>query len=100
MHLRRSNDELKAHGESHEEEDTSWIDPVIAENEKLIAKQLAQADLVKQELSRRGTKSEHAEQDMDVDDEAGEKVNRDTQAVELSETAQMELDEPVNGVEL
>ena len=51
-HLRRSNTELKQH-ELESEEDTSWVEPTIAENEQLIAKQTRQIELVKLKLSGR-----------------------------------------------
>jgi len=51
-HLRRSNTELKQH-ELEAEEDTSWVEPTIAENEQAIAKQTRQIELVKLELSGR-----------------------------------------------
>src|SRR5436190_17153763 len=62
-HLQRSNEELRAHGNS-EEEDTSWVEPVIAENEQVIKKQNEQVELAKREISERGATSEHTEEVM------------------------------------
>ena len=55
-HLRRSNAELEQH-ELETEEDTSWVQPTIAENDQVIAKQTRQIELVKLELSGRGVAS-------------------------------------------
>jgi len=51
-HLRRSNEELTAHGEA-EGTAGSWVFPVIQENEAVIAKQEEQVQLVTQKILER-----------------------------------------------
>jgi hypothetical protein len=60
-HLRRSNDELKLHGET-EKDAASWVGPVIAENADVIAKQVQQVELVKAEIAERGAWSDHGQE--------------------------------------
>ena len=48
-HLRRSNEELKAHHET-EEGDTAWVFPVVVENEQVIAKQAEQVQMVEKRI--------------------------------------------------
>lgn len=59
-HLRRSNEELREHGNSNEE-DASWIVSVISDNEDVIAKQNEQIELVKQQLVEQGATGERAD---------------------------------------
>jgi hypothetical protein len=95
-HLRRSNQELRDH-ESSTNEDTSWIAPVISENEQVIAKQSEQVELVKSEFSDRGTVSDHA------DDSANPIPNGNREEV-MDDNAQdvdrMEVDESSDGLHL
>lgn len=58
-HLRRSNEELAAHGEA-EGTEGSWVFPVIQENEAVIAKQEEQVQLVKEKILEREAQN-HAE---------------------------------------
>lgn len=51
-HLQRSNTELGQH-ELEADEDTSWVRPIVSENEEVITKQGCQIELVKLELSNR-----------------------------------------------
>lgn len=104
-HLRRSNEELRLYGTSGEE-DTSWIPPVIAENEEVIKKQSEQVELVKNEISERGAKSKHGDEAFMVRDSTGSSSNGNAARIEehgereniQGET--MQLDEPSNGVHL
>lgn len=103
-HLRRSNEELRLH-ETSGEEDTSWIQPVIAENEGVIKKQREQVELVKSEISERGAKSTHGEEILMVRDSNGSSTTGNTERIEenaereiVGET--MQLDESSNGVHL
>jgi hypothetical protein len=102
-HLLRSNEELRLHGTSGAE-DTSWIQPVIAENEEVIKKQREQVELVKSEISERGAKSEHGEEVTMIQDSTA--TNRSAGSIEENaeresvEQGMMQLDEPSNGVHL
>jgi hypothetical protein len=102
-HLRRSNGELRIHG-SNDEGDTSWIQPVIAENELVIMKQNEQVELVKQEISDRGAKSEHEEEGLlsqgPVNDtlDGNEQQHYDQEGID--DRDRIELEEPSNGVHL
>ena len=101
-HLRRSNEELRAHRNTSQNDDTSWIAPIIAENEQVIAKQVEQIALVKQELSERGHASEHAD---DIQLNGGERsvaTANDEQPVEEGTNVgePMDLDESSNGLHL
>lgn len=102
-HLRRSNDELRVY-ESSGEEDTSWIAPVIAENEQVIVKQNEQVELVMQEISDRGVKTEDVEEAMLVPDSMKGNLHgngeQDLEQEEIDDGDGMELDEPSNGVHL
>jgi len=60
-HLRRSNDELKLHGET-EKDAASWVGPIIAENTDVIAKQVQQVELVKAEIAERGAWGDHGQE--------------------------------------
>jgi hypothetical protein len=102
-HLRRSNDELKVHWET-EQEDTSWIAPIIAENEQVIAKQVEQVELVKTELLDRDAWTEHGQEkaldgngtggDLNITEaEPGHHYN-------MEEDDRMQVDEDNNGVHL
>jgi hypothetical protein len=93
-HLRQSNEELRLHSHN-QEEDTSWIAPVISENEESITKQTEQVKLVKLELASRGARSEHAEPGILNHDP----VNN-TSSGSHRDADRMELDDPTNGVEL
>ena len=107
-HLRRSNEELRLHetsGETSGKEDTSWIQPVIGENEEVIKKQREQVELVKSEISERGAKSTHGEEVLMVRDSNGSSTTGNTERIEenaeresVGET--MQLDESSNGVHL
>ena len=94
-HLQRSNEELKIH-ETSVNEDTSWIAPVITENEQVIAKQSQQVDLVKAELSDRGTVSDHA--DLAVNEQSNAPAEIRTGANQVP--GRMEVDESSDGVHL
>jgi hypothetical protein len=91
--LRRSNDELRLY-ESNAQEDTSWIPPIIVENDQVIAKQSEQVDLVKVELSDRGALSDHS----------NDLTNGDVREVgdddDEQDAEQMEIDESIDGVHL
>jgi len=65
-HLKRSNEELKLHGES--EDDGQWTADVVKENEDVIAKQEEQIEMVKAEIVQRG-QSGHSEMEMGAGDE-------------------------------
>lgn len=93
--LRRSNEELRLY-ESNAQEDTSWIPPIIVENDQVIAKQSEQVDLVKVELSDRGALSDYSNDFTNGDTrEVGDDGADDEQDAE-----QMEIDEPSDGVHL
>jgi hypothetical protein len=101
-HLRRSNDELRAHGE-HREEEKSWSLAVIAENEEVIGKQGSQIELIRLEILNRGENREHAEDIMLTDDMAGTSNGVTVHATEETESngeEMMDLDERSNGVHL
>ena len=104
-HLRRSNEELRLHATSGEE-DTSWIQPVITENEELIKKQSEQVELVKSEISERGAKSEHGEEAMMVRDSTESTPNGNAESMEENakresvEGEMKHLDESSDGVHL
>jgi hypothetical protein len=99
IHLRRSNDELKVHA-------ASWVVPIIAENEQVIAKQVEQVELVKAEIVERGSWSDHGQENTlngnGVVDDAGmmedEPVQADEQGGEDEE--RMQVDEDSDGVHL
>jgi hypothetical protein len=55
-HLHRSNKELKEH-EVEADEDTTWVQSVVTENEQVIAKQSRQIELIELELSCRSVGS-------------------------------------------
>jgi len=94
-HVRRSNDELRDH-ESSADEDTSWIAPVIAENEQVIVKQSERVELVKSELSDRGTASDHADDSANVlSHRNGDEAMDDEQ-----DAHRMEVDESSDGLHL
>jgi len=86
-HLRRSNAELEQH-ELETEEDTSWVQPTIAENDQVIAKQTRQIELVKLELSGRGVASNttNAEPDGRLEDSNGDHMQNN-----------ISHSEPING---
>src|SRR5271170_3967319 len=86
-HLRRSNEELRDH-ESSAEEDTSWIAPVIAENDEVIAKQSERVDLIKAEISNRGTVSDHADDSANMQSNGNGEARDNEQHVD-----RMEVDE-------
>lgn len=65
-HLKRSNEELKLHGES--EDDGQWTADVVKENEDVIAKQEEQIEMAKAEIVERG-QSEHSEMEVGDGDE-------------------------------
>jgi predicted GNAT family acetyltransferase len=103
-HLRRSNEELRLHGVT-EEEDTSWIQPVIAENEQVITKQSEQVELVKCEIAERGSRSEHPEEAMLNRDSVNGTLNdgngeENSEQKESDDGDRMDVDEPTNGVHL
>jgi hypothetical protein len=100
-HLRRSNDELKVHAET-EQEDISWIETVIAENEEVIAKQTEQVQLAKAEIMERDAWSEHGQEDSMNGDGASEALElgdlRDHQGEENGD--HMDIDGDDDGVHL
>jgi hypothetical protein len=102
-HLRRSNDELRVH-ESNDEGDTSWIQPVIAENELVIMKQNEQVELVKHEISNRGARSEHAEEGLlgqgPVNGTLDGNGQQHYEQEDIDDRDRIELDESNNGVHL
>jgi len=57
-HLRRSNEELRTHAETSEN-DRQWVRSVIAENEGVIARQEERIEMVNRELSERRAGNEH-----------------------------------------
>jgi hypothetical protein len=95
-HLRRSNEELRIH-ENNQDEDTSWVPTVIAENEEVISKQNEQVELIKGELSERGTRSEHADDHGEVIMNGNGKHVADGGE---DEADGMEIDESDDGVHL
>ena len=104
IHLRRSNDELKTHGET--EEEASWVGPIIAENEQVIAKQLNQVELVKAEIVERGAWSEHAQGNVSNGNGVGEdltmregELNREHREGDEDED-RMQVDEINEGMHL
>jgi hypothetical protein len=98
-HLRRSNEELRLHERSGEE-DTTWIQPVIAENEEVIKKQREQVGLVKSEISERGAKSEHGEEAIMVGDSTGNTWNGNAESIEANAERENVEGEMGNGVHL
>lgn len=57
-HLRRSNEELRAHAETIEN-DRQWVESVIVENEGVIARQEERIEIVNRELSERRAENKH-----------------------------------------
>jgi hypothetical protein len=55
-HLHRSNTELKEH-DVEAEEDMSWVQSIVGENEQVISKQSQQIELIELELSCRSVDS-------------------------------------------
>ena len=105
-HLRRSNEELILHG-TNAEEDTSWIQPVIAENEDVIKKQGEQMELVRTEIFERGARSGHTDKGMMAQGSNGSTMNGNAEARSEENAVQatdegegMQEDEPSNGVHL
>jgi len=105
-HLRRSNEELILHG-TNAEEDTSWIQPVIAENEDVIKKQGEQMELVRTEIFERGARSGHTDKGMMAQGSNGSTMNGNAEARSQENAVQatdegegMQEDEPSNGVHL
>lgn len=103
-HLQRSNEELVEHGKS--EEDGSWVIPIIAENEEVIAKQTDQIKYVKDEILERGMSSEHAGEDVSIKSNGEEIVNGNGNGSESGDRYEeehgdeMEVDELEDGVHL
>jgi len=93
--LRRSNDELRLY-ENSAQEDTSWIPPVITENDQVIEKQSEQVDLIKVELSDRGALGDHSN---DVTNGDAQEA-ADDGADDEPDAERMEIDESSNGVHL
>ena len=105
-HLRRSNEELRLHG-TNAEEDRSWIQPVIAENEDVIKKQGEQMELVRTEIFERGARSGHTDKGMMAQGSNGSTMNGNAEARSEENAVQatdegegMQEDEPSNGVHL
>jgi len=94
-HLQWSNEELRDH-ESSSEEDTSWIAPIIVENEEVIAKQSERVDLLKAEISNRGTASDHAHDSANVHANGNGEEAKDNE----QHDDRMEVDESSNGLYL
>ena len=97
-HLKRSNEELKLHGEN--EDDGQWTENVVRENEDVIAKQEEQIEMVKGEIVERG-QSGHAELGVQECGTVPGEVNGNGDAVHKSEEVgePMELEED-DGVHL
>ena len=93
--LRRSNEELRLH-KSNAQEDTSWIPPILVENDQVIAKQSEQVDLVKVELSDRGALSDHSNDFTNGD----AREVADDGANDEQDAEQMDIDESSDGVHL
>jgi len=103
-HLRRSNDELIDHG-NHKTEDMIWIESVVAENKEVIFKQMEQVKLVKDEISDRGVKSEHADDAAHEEEGVNSSMNGNNAGNRVNSEQSdgrntMELDEPSNGIHL
>jgi len=102
-HLRRSNEELRLHG-SNDEGDTSWIQPIIAENELVIIKQNEQVELVKHEISGRGVISEQVEEGLLCQGPVNGTLDGNGQPhyeqEDIDDRDRIELDEPSDGVHL
>lgn len=101
-HLRRSNEELKLHCNT-EAEDTSWIIPIIEENEQVIEKQSDQVKYVRQEIFGRAVENEWAGGDLLTKGSISKRANES--GVELNDAEngngeQVEVDGHSNGLHL
>ena len=104
-HLRRSNEELREHGNSNREDDASWIFSIISENEELITKQAEQIELVKQQLVERqatGERVDYLEMQMNEVETQAAKGNgaHDVESERNHGGEQMDLEESNDGVHL
>ena len=102
-HLRRSNEELRVHGEENQEE-KSWTLTIIEENVQVIKKQLGQIEYAKRELLSRGVNGSDGQhwiesEGMDGDNGITERrIGENGQIV--GHGGAMDLDEGHNGIHL
>jgi hypothetical protein len=97
-HLRRSNEELKRYCTT-EEEDTSWILPIIVENEQVIKKQSDQVKYVKQEISERAVENDHTVEDLLTEESVADRTNGGDR-LNGADRDQKDIDEFNNGLHL
>lgn len=99
QHLHRSNAELKEH-EVEADEDTTWVQSIVGENEQVIAKQSRQIDLIELELSCRSAGSNSVGSASDRREEASnaeERVNGESHLEPEGQEDKMDVDEDSRG---
>jgi len=102
-HLRRSNEELKTHGEE-EGQEGSWVLPIISENGSVIEKQEEQIQLVKGKILEREAQIDIQEGNEMAIDERSNGVSHPIEGtstrVNLGVGEGMDVDENEGGIHL